>query len=122
VTAKGNGRFTRTIVNRLWQRLMGRGLIEPVDEMDNKPWNGGRARRAGVGPAQALRPEEDDRDDRAARAYQLPAVPAAEERRRSSSSAGPTVRRMTAEQFVDSIATVTGVWPDAPAANISARR
>ncbi len=34
-----NGRVARTIVNRYWQRLFGRGLVEPVDEMDNEPWN-----------------------------------------------------------------------------------
>ncbi|HTG44582.1 MAG TPA: DUF1549 domain-containing protein, partial [Verrucomicrobiae bacterium] len=35
VTSERNGRLTRTIVNRLWARFMGRGLIEPVDEVDN---------------------------------------------------------------------------------------
>jgi hypothetical protein len=54
------------------------------------------------------------------RAYQLPAVPAADESQKEYVFAGPTIRRMSAEQFVDSLATVTGVWPDAPAANISA--
>src|SRR5439155_11887445 len=39
ITAERNGRLSRTIVNRLWQRLMGRGIVEPVDEMDNPPWN-----------------------------------------------------------------------------------
>ena len=34
-----NGRLYRTIVNRLWAQLMGRGLIEPVDVMDNEPWS-----------------------------------------------------------------------------------
>ncbi|MCK0190631.1 DUF1549 domain-containing protein [Arenibacter sp. F20364] len=34
-----NGRLYRTITNRFWKRFMGRGLVEPVDEMDNKPWN-----------------------------------------------------------------------------------
>ena len=34
-----NGRFYRTIVNRIWAQLMGRGLIEPVDVMDNEPWS-----------------------------------------------------------------------------------
>lgn len=35
-----NGRFARTIVNRLWQRLMGRGIVRPVDAMQAEPWNG----------------------------------------------------------------------------------
>lgn len=34
-----NGRFYRTIVNRIWAQLMGRGLVEPVDIMDNDPWD-----------------------------------------------------------------------------------
>lgn len=34
-----NGRMYRTIVNRVWKQMMGRGIIEPVDEMDNLPWS-----------------------------------------------------------------------------------
>ncbi|MGI9552641.1 MAG: DUF1549 domain-containing protein [Aurantibacter sp.] len=34
-----NGRIYRTLVNRIWEKLMGRGIIEPVDEMDNPPWD-----------------------------------------------------------------------------------
>ncbi|MFC4870508.1 DUF1549 domain-containing protein [Negadavirga shengliensis] len=34
-----NGRMYRTIVNRVWKQMMGRGLVEPVDEMDNEPWS-----------------------------------------------------------------------------------
>ena len=34
-----NGRLYRTITNRFWDRLMGRGIIEPLDEMDNEPWD-----------------------------------------------------------------------------------
>lgn len=34
-----DGRLYRTIVNRVWAQLMGRGLIEPVDVMDNEPWS-----------------------------------------------------------------------------------
>ena len=34
-----NGRLYRTIVNRFWKRLLGRGIVEPVDEMDNPSWN-----------------------------------------------------------------------------------
>ena len=39
ITKPENGRFTRTIVNRVWKRMMGRGLVEPVDIMGNRPWN-----------------------------------------------------------------------------------
>lgn len=34
-----NGRMYRTLVNRIWKQLMGRGIVEPVDEMDNLPWS-----------------------------------------------------------------------------------
>lgn len=34
-----NGRLYRTIVNRIWKQMMGRGIVEPVDEMDNLPWS-----------------------------------------------------------------------------------
>jgi mono/diheme cytochrome c family protein len=39
VTHPDNGRFQRTIANRIWQRLFGRGIVHPVDVMANKPWN-----------------------------------------------------------------------------------
>ena len=39
MTTRDNGRLTRTIVNRLWHRLMGRGIVHPVDAMANEPWN-----------------------------------------------------------------------------------
>ena len=34
-----NGRFARTIVNRYWRKLLGRGIVEPADDMDAEPWN-----------------------------------------------------------------------------------
>ena len=39
ITKPENGRFYRTIVNRIWAQLMGRGIVEPVDVMDNAPWS-----------------------------------------------------------------------------------
>ncbi len=34
-----DGRLYRTLVNRIWAQLMGRGIVEPVDVMDNIPWS-----------------------------------------------------------------------------------
>lgn len=34
-----NGRMYRTVVNRIWKQMMGRGIVEPADEMDNLPWS-----------------------------------------------------------------------------------
>lgn len=39
MTHPENGRFPRTIINRLWHRLMGRGLVYPNDAMQTEPWN-----------------------------------------------------------------------------------
>src|SRR5690349_1767371 len=39
LTQPKNGRLYRTIVNRIWAQLMGRGIVEPVDLMDNEPWS-----------------------------------------------------------------------------------
>jgi mono/diheme cytochrome c family protein len=39
ITGRQNGRLSRTIVNRLWARFMGRGLVEPVDDMEQPAWN-----------------------------------------------------------------------------------
>lgn len=34
-----DGRLYRTLVNRVWAQVFGRGMIEPVDAMDNEPWS-----------------------------------------------------------------------------------
>ena len=34
-----NGRMYRTVVNRIWKQMMGRGIVESPDEMDNEPWS-----------------------------------------------------------------------------------
>ena len=34
-----NGRMPRTLVNRMWHRLLGRGIVENPDEMDGEPWS-----------------------------------------------------------------------------------
>jgi hypothetical protein len=35
MTSPRNKRFARVIVNRLWKRYMGRGIVEPVDDWEN---------------------------------------------------------------------------------------
>src|SRR5262249_42051816 len=41
MTAPDNPYFARSFVNRVWKKLMGRGLVEPVDDMrlTNRPSN-----------------------------------------------------------------------------------
>lgn len=38
MTSPKNGRFSRTIVNRIWHRMMGHGIVHPVDAMHTEPW------------------------------------------------------------------------------------
>ena len=110
-TDPGNGRLARTIVNRLWARLMGRGLVEPVDMMGNRPWS------------------EDMLDylalDLAQNGYDLKRILALMVGSRTYQSAtvvpsekqdefvfeGPVAKRMTAEQFIDAVWEITGTAP-----------
>tara|TARA_R110002096_G_scaffold54517_22_gene140690 strand:+ start:3780 stop:5669 length:1890 start_codon:yes stop_codon:yes gene_type:complete len=112
MTHPQNGRFTRTVVNRMWERLMGRGIVHPVDAMDTKPWN------EDLLDVLAVRFAEDDYDLRklirlvmTSQAYQSQSVILEKEPGADYSYAGPIAKRMTAEQFVDSIWQITGTHP-----------
>ena len=95
-THRENGRFARTIVNRYWKQLMGRGIVEPADDMDAEPSDPALLDRLasdfvahGYDLQHLLRmivlsPE-----------YQMDNVPP---------------RRLSAEQFADTISAVTGDW------------
>ncbi len=114
LTRKENGRFPRTFVNRLWAQFFGRGIVEPVDDMDAPPWN------AELLEWLAYDFAKNDFDiQRAIRliltsaAYQLPAVDF-DSNNKSFVFDGPIVRRMTAEQFSDAMSALTGTWPAIP--------
>ena len=116
LTSKQDGRLTRTIVNRLWARFMGRGLVEPVDEMDTPAWS-----------ADVLDWLAEDLADHGydlqrtmqwiltSRAYQMPSVNLGEQTGKDFVFTGPAIRRMSAEQFRDALGELTGVWYDKPA-------
>ncbi|HEU4935386.1 MAG TPA: DUF1549 domain-containing protein [Vicinamibacterales bacterium] len=124
-TDRRMGRMPRTLVNRIWTRLFGRGLVANPDEMDGVPWS----------PA-VLDWLASDFVDRGydvkqliqtiltSRAYAIPAVPrSGEPETRGYVFAGPEVRRLTAEQFADAIGAMTGEWntytPRAPSSSSS---
>ena len=114
MTHPENGRFTRTIVNRIWHRLMGRGIVHPVDAMHTKPWNDDLLDFLAVHLA-------DNRYDLKktielicnSAAYQS-AIPSRESAPDDGEFVfrGPTVRRMSAEQFVDAVWQLTGTAPN----------
>lgn len=106
-----DGRLPRTVVNRLWARFFGRGLIEPVDDMEQKAWNQDLLDWL----AEDLVANHYDIKKTierilTSRAYQLKAVDLGEMAGKDYVFRGPGVRRMTAEQFRDALGEITGVW------------
>jgi hypothetical protein len=115
MTSRANGRLPRTIVNRLWARLMGHGLVEPLDDMDRPAW----APDLLDWLAEDLVAHGFDLKRTmevilTSRAYQSAAVDVAADEE-SPAFRGPAVRRLTAEQFVDAVSALTGAWQSAPA-------
>jgi len=122
MTHADNGRLARTIVNRLWSRLMGRAIVEPVDEMANEPWC------ADLLDFLAVDLVDRGYDLRhtmftiaASLAYQRETAAADESGRRSTEFVfrGPSPQRMTAEQFVDAMWSFTGGGPSSVEAPIA---
>ena len=104
-----NGRFARTLVNRYWKKLMGLGLVDPADDMDQAPWD--------VDLLDWLAGDFSDHDYdlkhllrriMTSGAYQMAAAGAAAES--EYVFRGPLERRMSAEQFADSLSSITGAW------------
>lgn len=105
-----NGRLYRTIVNRYWDRLLGRGIVAPVDEMDNIPWSQDLLDWLA---ADFIEKGYDFHhlltQIMTSRAYQLPAVPYPSPEYLASDKFvfhGPAIRRLTAEQFVDAFSQI----------------
>ena len=115
ITETQNGRLPRTIVNRLWAKFMGRGLVEPVDDMEQPAWNQDLLDWL----AADLVANGYDLKKTMARiltsdAYQMPSVPTGEAASKDYVFRGPLVRRLSAEQFHDAVSQVTGVWAPMP--------
>ena len=107
-----NGRLPRTLVNRIWQRLFGHGIVANPDEMDGQPWSPelldwlasdfvehgyDMKRLIADDPDVACVPDAGRREK-------------AEPPARGYAFAGPEVRRLTAEQFADAVGAITGEW------------
>ncbi|MCG2459371.1 DUF1553 domain-containing protein [Flavobacteriaceae bacterium F89] len=105
-----NGRLYRTIANRIWQRLLGRGIIEPVDTMDNTPWDSDLLDWL----AADLIDSNYDlkqliRTIMTSKTYQLPTVNYENLEEIKSAKyvfKGPVIRRMSAEQFSDAVSQI----------------
>jgi mono/diheme cytochrome c family protein len=114
LTSTKNGRFARTFVNRVWQRMMGRGIVEPVDAMAGEPWN------EDLLDWLASDFVEGHYDVKrliariaTSQAYQSKSVPPPADGE-PYAYRGPVRKRMTAEQFVDAVWQITGTAPAKP--------
>jgi hypothetical protein len=113
ITSPANKRFAQVLANRLWKRLMGAGLVEPVSDWeDQTPSHPKLLQRLGWELAHA----KYDLKHVAkmifnSHAYQRRAVGDATRIPKDQTKrlfAGPMRRRMSAEQIVDSLFAVAG--------------
>lgn len=110
MTHPDNGRFSRTMVNRLWHRLMGTGIVHPVDAMQSPPWHTDLLDwLASEFVAMNYDLQKMIRLICSSQAYQSKAVALRDGE--GTEWRGPRARRMTAEQFVDAVWQITGTGP-----------
>ena len=120
LTQRQNGRLTRTVVNRLWRRFLGHGLVESVDDMEQAAWNPDLLDwLAEDFAAHGYDLKRTMKLILSSRAYQLPSVSMDEQKHAGFVFSGPVIRRMTAEQFRDALGTLAGVWYSKAAGGIS---
>ena len=120
MTHEKNGRVPRTIVNRLWQRLMGRGIVHPVDAMGTEPWN------ADLLDYLAVYLVESGWDLKKTIAHIATSQAYSSQAQVVTKGAddhgyvyaGPRAKRLTAEQFVDAVWQLTGAAPTKMDANV----
>jgi hypothetical protein len=111
-TMRENGRFSRTIVNRLWHRLMGRGIVHPVDAMGTEPWNEALLDYLAI---YLIEQNYDQKKVLAhiceSQAYQAKTHTLASGDESKWTYAGPRAKRMTSEEFVDALWQLLGTAP-----------
>ncbi|MCP5551665.1 MAG: DUF1549 domain-containing protein [Akkermansiaceae bacterium] len=119
LTSRENGRFARTVVNRLWHRMMGRGIVHPVDAMHTEPWSedlldwlAADFVEHGHDLRHALRRIATSA------AYQSRMAPTPDPKSAEKYVyRGPIARRLTAEQFLDAVWAITDTAPAGMAAD-----
>lgn len=120
LTDPRNGWVSRTLVNRLWHRLMGRGIVHPVDSLRTRPWS------EDLLDALAGDLVSHDWDVKhvleticTSEAYAA-VTPATAGSASGSDDGfrGPLPRRMTAEQFTDAVWQLTATAPSKPDAEV----
>jgi hypothetical protein len=119
MTHPENGRFARTIVNRIWHRMLGHGIVHPTDAMQSEPWNSDLLDYL----ASDLADHKFDLKHTieliaSSHAYQEQVQKVTKDLDdKAYVYAGPRAKRLTAEQFMDAVWQLTGEAPtrfDAP--------
>ena len=112
-TSPANGRFARTLVNRYWKVLFGRGLVEPVDDIEAASWDPDLLDWL----ASDFTEQNYDlqillRRIMTSRAYQMETTRESAPPKTGEEFIfrGPLRRRLTAEQFSDAVSAITGEW------------
>lgn len=109
VTSRENGRFARTMVNRLWAHFFGAGIIESLDDMDQPPFSDDLLDWL----AHDLQANDYDlkstiRWITTSRAYQSqPLSGQTTGKEGEIIFTGPVTRRLSAEQFVDAVSEIS---------------
>jgi hypothetical protein len=116
MTSSENGRFTRTIANRIWHRFMGRGIVHPVDAMQTAPWSDDLLDYLAVDLVdQGYDLKGTIRLIATSNAYQSQTLKLDEEPKGPEFAyAGPIAKRLTAEEFIDALWQITGAGPKSP--------
>lgn len=115
LTSPNNRRFAEAQVNRVWFHLLGRGIVDPIDDF--------RATNPPSNPALLAALTDDFVSHRfdvqhlirtimASRTYQLAAAPNDTNREDESNFSHAVIRRLSAEQLADSFSEVLGAKLD----------
>jgi len=117
ITAPENPWFARAIVNRVFKHYMGRGIVEPLDDfrVTNPPTNEALLDALAKDfVAHGYHLKHTIRMILNSRAYQLSSVPNETNRADTLNYSRYYVRRLLAEELIDSMAEVTGVTENFP--------
>ena len=120
MTKPENGWLSRNLVNRLWHRLMGRGIVHPIDSLRTKPWSEDLLdvlARNLVNSNWDVKHVLETICTSEAYGSVTPAV-AGQPQGSDYVFKGPLPRRMTAEQFTDAVWQLTGAAPTRSEANV----
>ena len=112
LTSPENELFSRNLANRIWAQLLGRGVIEPVDDIraSNPPVNGPLLNAL----SERLVESKFDlrtlvRDICNSQVYQLSAKPNESNRRDTRQFSHSHLKRLRADGLIDAVVTATGV-------------